>query len=135
KRVLDAVAVAGRPASEELIAAASGLTDETVREGLLELVSSQLLVATDRGYGFRHALLREVAYDDLMPSERRALHHAFGAALEQHPELAASAQAPAGEAAYHWFAAHDNSRALPALVRAGSDAMNVAAFAEAARHF
>ena len=40
-----------------------------------EAISAQIVVADDGGlYGFRHALLREVLYDDLLPGERAELH-------------------------------------------------------------
>ena len=134
RRVLEVAAVAGRPVSEQLVVA-GGLDDDAVHEGLRELTSAQLLIARDNGYAFRHALLREAVYEDLLPGDRHALHLALGDALERRPELTASTEGAAGEAAYHWFAAHDNSRALPALIRAGTVAMGVAAFVEAARAF
>ena len=36
----------------------------------------------DESYGFRHALLREVVYDDLLPGERTEMHAALARALE-----------------------------------------------------
>ena len=40
------------------------------------------LVGRDDRYGFRHALLREVIYDDLLPGERAELHLRLAQALE-----------------------------------------------------
>ena len=55
-----------------------------LREGLREAVGAQIAVAhADGSYGFRHALLREVVYDDLLPGERAEQHGAIARALEQ----------------------------------------------------
>ena len=67
-------------------------------------------------YAFRHALLREAVYQELLPGERNRLHAACGAALRA-PELAA--EDAAADLAYHWYAAHDLPRALAASVAAG----------------
>ena len=49
-----------------------------------EAVEAQIVVTLDSGrFGFRHALLREVLYDDLLPGERAELHLALARALEQ----------------------------------------------------
>ena len=39
--------------------------------------------SAEGSYAFRHALLREVVYDDLLPGERAELHAALARALEQ----------------------------------------------------
>ena len=41
-----------------------------------------IVVGRDDRYGFRHALLREVIYDDLLPGERAELHLRLARALE-----------------------------------------------------
>ena len=40
-----------------------------------------VLVAGEGHYAFRHALLGEAVYDDLLPGERVRLHAAYAAAL------------------------------------------------------
>src|SRR5512132_2045956 len=69
RRVLAVVAVAGRQVPHRLLAAAAGLDDEAVTEGLRAAVAAQLLVRTggQDGYDARHALLREVVEADLLP--------------------------------------------------------------------
>ena len=95
-----------------------------------------VLVALDDGYGFRHALVREAAYGELLPGERADLHAAFATALEERPELAHGNDATvAAEIAHHWLRAGDEPRALAAAVRAGTQAADVGALAEAADHF
>ena len=91
-------------------------------------------MARDDGFAFRHALLQEVVYDELLPGERARLHAAFAAALEARPELAGGTAATvAAEIAHHWLCAGDEPRALAAAVRAGTEAERVGALAEAAR--
>ena len=51
-------------------------------EALREAVEHRLLVpAGEDVYAFRHALLREAVYEELLPGERNRLHAAYGAAL------------------------------------------------------
>jgi hypothetical protein len=88
------------------------------------------------GDEFRHALLREVAYADLLPGERARLHGEVAAAVAAHPGWADGAGATvAAELAHHWEAAGDLERALPAAVEAGVEAERAYAFAEAHRQF
>ncbi|HEX5880241.1 MAG TPA: helix-turn-helix transcriptional regulator, partial [Actinomycetota bacterium] len=81
-------------------------------------------------YAFRHALVQEALYDDLLPGERGSLHAAYAAAL-------ASRGGPAelGQLAYHAYAAHDTGAALLASVRAGMAAEAAFALAEAGEHY
>jgi DNA-binding CsgD family transcriptional regulator len=135
--VLRVAAVAGRRVQHELLARVAGMAGPALLEGLREAVAHQILVVDpDRdAYAFRHALVQEAVYADVLPGERTHLHAAFAAALEAHPELAGgSGPASAAELAFHWYAAHDQPRALAAAVRAGLDAMSGYAFAEAQRH-
>jgi DNA-binding CsgD family transcriptional regulator len=127
-RVVRAAAVAGRRVDDELVRQVSGLDEATVGEALREIVSHQLLVP-DRaqGYTFRHALLREVVYADLLPGERTRLHAAFAALL--------AGTGAAAELAHHSLAAHDLPSAFAASVRAGYDAERMGAPDEAHEHF
>ena len=83
QEILRLVAV-GQRTDHPLLAETSGLDERTLRDALREAVDSHILVADDDGrYRFRHALLREVVEDDLLPGERAALHLALARALEQ----------------------------------------------------
>ena len=70
-----------------------------------------MLTADETGYGFRHALLREVVHDDLLPGQHARLHARFAALLEAHPELVDAGTAPL-EIAHHWSAAHEVTKAF-----------------------
>ncbi|MFL5777594.1 MAG: AAA family ATPase [Chloroflexota bacterium] len=139
-RLIEVAAVAGREVEHELLQEVSGLTEDELLESLREAVATQLLVAEsdDRSerYAFRHALVQEAVYDDLLPSERRRLHAAYAAALERCPAGAgAEAASRLAELAHHWAAAHEASRAVAASVAAGDASRALYAFAEAGRQY
>ena len=137
-RVLAAVAVAGRPVSHRLLAAATGMDEELLLAGLRAAVGHRLLVVLPDAddYEVRHALLREAVVVDLLPGERARLHARFAEALAERPELAAASPAvAAAELAAHWDAAGEPTRAFPARVAAGLAAADTHAFAEAAGHY
>ena len=133
--VARAAAAGGRQVHHRLLEGAAGLAEPELTEALRAAVSHQVLVARDDGFAFRHALLQEVAYGELLPGERERLHAAFAAALEARPEVAGgTAASVAAELAHHWLRAGDERRALAASVRAGDEAERVGAIAEAAGH-
>ena len=139
--VIGVAAVAGGRVDHDLLAHVAGLADEDLLDGLREAVGSQILVTGSAAddvagdYTFRHALLQEAAYDDLLPGERQRLHRAYAEALaERGPGTGAMAAGHWGELAYHWSAARDDRLAFQASVRAGDAASRAFAFADARRH-
>ena len=101
---------------------------------LREAVGEQLLVAGEDGQlFFRHALLRETLYDDLLPGERVDLHLALARTFEDldhdHGE---DEMERAATIAGHYAAAGDQPAALRAFVRAALAARDVLAYGEAA---
>src|SRR5262249_56670474 len=83
------------------------------------------------GYVFRHALVAEAVYAELLPGERVRLHTALAGALEAGIEPGGPPAARAARLAYHWAAAGEQPRALAASVAAAAAAEQVYAFAEA----
>ena len=129
--VLSALAVAGRPLSEEMLGTVTGLDVDAVRGGLLELTAARLLADGARDEQRpRHALLAEAVAAGLLPGERIALHDAMACALQ-----AAGDDTLAAEIAGHWAAAGRVAEELPARVRAAEAAERVFGYAEAARHW
>lgn len=118
RRVADLAAVAGRPLQRSELVALSVAADEVV-----EAAECGLLVAEGGRVEFRHALLREAAYDDLPDARRRALHE----------QLAGALQARAAERAHHLRLAGRDDLAVAQLAAAARDARDVGALAQAGR--
>jgi DNA-binding CsgD family transcriptional regulator/tetratricopeptide (TPR) repeat protein len=97
-----------------------------------------LLVDAGGDYTFRHALVQEAVYDELLPAERPPLHAAYAAALagviQDRTDVAATA-VELGQLAHHWYAAHDLGPALLASVDAGRAAEAAYALSEAQQHY
>jgi DNA-binding CsgD family transcriptional regulator/tetratricopeptide (TPR) repeat protein len=139
--VIGVAAVAGGRVEHALLRRVAGLSDVELIDGLRDAVGSQILIAGRVGddeagdYEFRHALLQEAAYDDLLPGERQRLHRSFAEALDERgPGSGAIAAGHWAELAYHWSAARDDRHAFQASVRAGEEAARAYAFADARRH-
>ena len=108
---------AGRRLDHQILADASGEDSRVLREALREAVAAQLVVPDEEGfYAFRHALLREVVVDDLLPGERAELHLALARALERRAEGLpdhGGAHLAAG-IAHHYLESGDQPAALAA---------------------
>jgi DNA-binding CsgD family transcriptional regulator/tetratricopeptide (TPR) repeat protein len=135
QEVLKVAAVAGRRVGHQLLVAAAGRPEAEVERGLRDAIAGQVLVAdaVTESYRFRHALLQEAVYGDLLPGERTRLHATYARLLAGSRD-AADAPGSAAELAYHCLASHDLPGALAALVEAAAQAAAVSAPAEADRH-
>ena len=134
QRVLRAAAVAGRKADDELVRATSGLAPAEYEAAVREAVTHQLLVPHGtEGFVFRHALLREAVYADLLPGERTRLHATMCTLLADEQWL--DMPGTAAELAQHCLSSHDIPGAFAASIRAGHDAEKLGAPAEAHRHY
>ena len=130
QEILRLVAV-GQRTDHPLLAETSGLDERTLRDALREAVDSHILVADDDGrYRFRHALLREVVEDDLLPGERSSLHLTLAKALERRVDGQAGAVLTAA-VAHHFAAAGEQPAALEWSVHAAAAAERVYAHGEA----
>lgn len=125
--------LACQPAADhELLTAVAGVSRLDLREALREAVASQIAVTLpDGSYAFRHALLREVVHDDLLPGERTEMHAALARTLEARIDSGERGAHITAEAAHHWRAAGDQPAALAASVRAARAAEWLNASAEA----
>ena len=97
--------------------------------GLLQITPMEQ--AGQEVYQFRHALLQEAVYGELLPGQRARLHGTYANALASLP--AAVLQFTA-ELAEHWYRAGQPAEALAWSVRAADRAERVYAHGEAARH-
>ncbi len=145
QRVLRIASVAGRRVRHDQLAAVSGLDVDELEQALREAVANHVLVAdngpagdgsTGDGYAFRHALLREAVYHELLPGERSRIHAAYAALLAGPDRAAPDVDQPGrtAELAHHALAGHDLPLALAASVRAAGEADQREAPAELLLH-
>jgi class 3 adenylate cyclase/tetratricopeptide (TPR) repeat protein len=126
-------AVVGGTAQYSLLRSISSLPVEDLKSALDRLVDSQILVAEgvppQATYQFKHALLRDAAYDTLLSSNRRGLHRRLAQCLQlQFPDI--SERSPE-IMARHWAAAREPRLAASAWAAAGRLAVHRRAFKEA----
>jgi ATP/maltotriose-dependent transcriptional regulator MalT len=133
QRAARAIAV-GRRLTEPVIAQVAGVDPAALPEALRQAVAEHVLTTDDDGqFRFRHALLREVLYDDLLPGERGDLHLSLARTLETRMGCGMDQEAERTAAvAAHYAAAGDQPAALRAAVEAALVAREVHAYAEAA---
>ncbi|MFC0547235.1 helix-turn-helix transcriptional regulator [Kutzneria chonburiensis] len=119
--VVRAASGAGGEVEHSVLQAVAELTD--LDEALREAVQHNVLVTAERGYAFRHALLREAVYEDLLPGERVRLHSQYARVVTSPASLA-----------YHALQSHDLPTAFKASVQAAEEAVELRAPAEALHH-
>ena len=135
---LQVVAIAGRRVDERLLTAVASLPEAELLAGLRAAVDHQLLVVQphDDTYSFRHALLQEALYSELLPGQRTRLHAALAGVLtERHRSGELDWPASAAEIAIHWYRAHDLLNALEWSMQAAAEAEGMHAYPEALRHY
>ena len=138
--VLGVAAVAGPAVEHDLLAAVAEEDETELTVALREAVEAQILVPSDidgqPAYAFRHALVQEAVYDDILPRERRGWHAGYVAALEARavPDGAAAAS-HLSALAHHAGAAHDTRRALAAWTEAARASARAYAMAESAQAY
>jgi class 3 adenylate cyclase/predicted ATPase len=128
--------VIGREFSYALIAAASPVDEEELRAQLAKLVESELVFQIgeppDATYRFKHALIRDEAYQSLVRSIRRQYHTRIGETLETsfpqetatRPELVA----------HHFLEAGNDRTGVDYLTAAVRRAVMTSANVEAIHH-
>ncbi|WP_075001741.1 ATP-binding protein [Streptomyces qinglanensis] len=125
RALLRLASVAGVRVGHRLLAEVAGRDGAELDVLLRELVDRSLLVAADDGYAFRHALIRDAVYEDLLPGERARLHARYAEALRD-------GAAPA-ELAAHAHAAGERGLARSAAYLAADRARRSYAYAEQVR--
>ncbi len=138
KAVAQAGSVIGREFSYEMLAALAPLPEEQqLRDALQQLAETGLVYCQGAPplatYTFKHALVRDAAYDSLVRHRRQQLHAQIAATLEQRfaetcirqPELLAQ----------HYSAAGVVDKAVDYWIKAGKRAYERSANLEAVAHF
>jgi len=83
RRVLSAAAILGEEITLDVLAEVCGLSGAECLTAVGELLHRKLWEESSAGYRFSHARIRQVAYEETEPVERRRLHHRAGEALER----------------------------------------------------
>lgn len=133
KEVAQVSAVVGRDFPLRMLATVLGREQQALEAVMNRLVRAGIMVRHglrgDARYGFRHALIRDAAYDSLLTSRRREIHARvvevlrahFADLVAQRPEVLARHAALAGfarRAAIHWLRAGQRALACSATTEA-----------------
>ena len=135
--LLRIASAAGSRIPTRTLAQVADRQESDLAELLREAVEGHILVPVDDSrdevFAFRHALVREAVYGELLPGERTRIHGRYAEALAS--AAGSRLGIHAAELAYHSFAAHDVARALEASILAAEEAEGVRAFGDAHAHF
>ena len=137
KEIAQVAAVIGKEFSLSLLEAVVPASAGDLATGIAKLVDAGLVFphskTSELGYSFKHALVRDVAYDNLLRGRRQQIHERvaralaadFPATVEGEPELLA----------YHFGRAHLAELSCAYWERAGDRAAARSNFFEAVAHF
>jgi tetratricopeptide (TPR) repeat protein len=94
KAAAQQAAVIGREFNSRMLASISPLSEPELKAALQQLVSSELVLIRgappETTYTFKHALVRDAAYESLLKSRRQELHALIAAVLEEdYPDVTA----------------------------------------------
>jgi class 3 adenylate cyclase/tetratricopeptide (TPR) repeat protein len=137
KEIAQVGAAIGHEFSYDLMSALAPLEEPGLSAALARLADAAVIYARgappSSSYLFRHALLRETAYEAMLKSARRGLHGRIARAIiERMPALA---EARPEILAHHYSAAGESGPALDAWRRAGKLASARGALVEAEQHY
>jgi class 3 adenylate cyclase/predicted ATPase len=136
KEVAQVGAVIGGEFSYELLHAVHPIAEEDLQRALRKLADAEMLhvrgIAPDATYQFKHALIRDVAYEALLKTRRSELHrHVANVVSRQFPEIA---EAQPEILAHHYTEAGLAAEAVPLWLRAGETMSQRTAHVEAIGH-
>jgi class 3 adenylate cyclase len=134
--VVQVAAAIGREFRPDLLAAASGVQEDELADALERLVQAELVHRHGRppaaAYIFKHALIRDAAYESMVRKDRARVHASIAAALESRwPDVIA--REPETQA-YHLTEAGLFDTAIDYWQRAGSRAIQRSSYPEAFVH-
>jgi len=122
RKLLEIAAVAGIEFGFDLLTKVTGSD-----EGLTELLDRNWIVEVSPGRGaFRHGLMREAVYHEIIWSRRRTLHRRIAEILE-------TSGTPPEHTAEHWLAANEVHKARRALLVTAERSCELHAYRDAAR--
>ena len=129
-------AVIGRDFSYGLLRGVAGMGESTLRMALDRLAEADILlvqgVPPDSEYRFKHALIQDAAYENLLKSRRQVLHRRVAETLRD--RFAEMAAAEPEALAHHFTQAGVTHAAIEWWGKAGDQALRRSAFQEAISH-
>ena len=129
-------AVIGRGFSYTLLRAVAGMEDTALQTPLERLADADILLVQglppDSDYRFKHALIQDAAYENLLKSRRQILHRRVAEVLRD--RFADSAAAEPQLLAHHFTQAGLTEAAIDWWGKAGDQALRRSAFQEAISH-
>jgi predicted ATPase len=136
KAVAQLGATIGREFSYALLAAISPFGEETLSEGLRQLVAAELVyqrgLPPDAQYQFKHALIQDTAYQSLLKRTRQQYHQQIAEVLAQQFTEVAATQPEL--LAQHYTEAGLTEQAIEYWQKAGQHASDRSAYEEALSH-
>jgi class 3 adenylate cyclase len=136
KEVAQLAATIGKEFSYDLLQAISPLDEARLTGALNRLVEAELLdqylLPSQTNYSFRHALIRDAAYESLLRSRRRQYHGKIAEVLQK--RFSSTADAQPEVLATHCTEAGLIEQAVPLWQQAGQRALERSANQEAIRH-
>ena len=137
KEVAQLASVIGRVFSWKLLAAVASQNEDTLQRELRRLVQSGLVHQRGFGaqtrYSFKHALIRDAAYDSLLRKERQQVHLRIATAMDE-GQRAGTDKVQSEEIAHHYMIGEQFDRAFECWLEAGQRAIGRSAHAEAIGH-
>ncbi|MFI5364981.1 MAG: adenylate/guanylate cyclase domain-containing protein [Candidatus Binatia bacterium] len=136
KALLQTLAVIGRAFSFSLMERVVGDAEDDLQGLLAALQAAEFIYEQpafpEPQYTFKHALTQDVAYGSLLTERRRALHERTAQAIEA--LFRARLEDHYGELAHHYRQSGNTGKAVEYLRRAGQQAVQRSAHAEAVSH-
>ena len=136
KEIAQTGAVIGREFSHELLSQIAGLHAERLDDALEDLIESGLVFRhggkPDAIFEFKHALIRDVAYESLLKSKRREIHGRIAKALEK--SLPGLGENALELVAHHFEGAGNLEAAIEYWYKAGQSGAKHSAYQEAIAH-
>ena len=135
RRALEVAAVAGRDVEYRLLRAVLGQDDDSLVALLKELIAAHLLIEEPADhYAFRHALIHEAVYGELLGRERLVLHRTIGDAIEGLWPEGPQREPQLPNLAAHFSAGGEWAKALAYAERAAEQALALHAPRAAIEH-
>jgi class 3 adenylate cyclase len=136
KEIAQIAAAIGREFSYDLLSAVSGRNGIALNEALTQLEEAELVFRSGEPsattYSFKHALVRDTAYESLLKSRRQILHRRIAETMRD--RFPVTAESEPAVVAHHFTQSGLAELAAEWWAKAGEQAQGRAAYVEAAAH-